>query len=227
MTKSWTARRLIRAVVVGLALLLLGLLPVSIPTGDDTTVPGGPALQPVGGIFDGITVTQRFPAAGAEISAIALQLATYRRVNAGALDLTVYAETAGEWRPIAGRTTSKELVKDNAYHTFTFSPPLVVRKDQPLALEVRADGDAGQAVSWWMNPAWAPEGFQLLVNGQPQPGTGRFTVQYARRSGPLIMLLPRFWDRLTVFLDPLWQIVLALGFGLALVGVGAYLLRAR
>src|SRR4051812_6313090 len=95
------ARRLLAIASIPFALVLLGLLPVKVPTGDDFRTPPGTSARPVAAIFDGVTVTQQFPSTGAAISAISLQLATYQRVNAGTATLAVQGYRNGQWNNLA------------------------------------------------------------------------------------------------------------------------------
>ena len=122
----------------------------------------------------------------------------------------------------------KAAIKDNTYQTFDFSPAVIVRKGQTLRILVTADGDANNAVTWWVNGSVQPEGYSLVYNGMPQEGTARFIVLYATASGPLFTVIGPFWQRLTVFLDPLWQIVLVFGLCVlagSLVLLGRYLIE--
>jgi hypothetical protein len=215
--------RLVRVTALVLIMLLLGLIPVSIPTVDDLRVPTGTSARPLAPILQGVSVVQQFPAGGDAISAISLQLATYQRVNHGTANLVVRAYTNGQWTNIATQAVNEEQLQDNVSHVFTFSPPLAVKRAQPLSITLTADGDASQAITWWTNPNWQAPGFQLLVDGVPQTGTGHFTVAYTYASGPLGRMLPLVWQRVTIFLDPIWQAVLLFGVSLVLLAGVLYL----
>jgi len=206
------------APLIGVLLVLCGILivPVHIPlmetfrTPATTTIPSTPLVQ-------GVEVVQQFPATGAPIAAIEIQFATYKRINAGTVKLIVQARRGGQWQQLAEKTTAKDRLRDNAFESFEFSPPIMVDAGELLAIAVTADKDDSQAISWWIDPTLNRTDYQLLVNGAPQPGIAVFSVGYAQKSGPLIALLPDLWQRLTVFLDPLWQAFLVLGFTLVIL----------
>ncbi|MDQ6832307.1 MAG: hypothetical protein M3008_02810 [Chloroflexota bacterium] len=236
-------RQYLRGAAIGtLFLAIVAVCPVKVPTADQSGVPlpgvptvapastaaNTPAIHPIGGLYSGITAQQQFPANGARVRSIALFLGTYLRENHGVLKVTVQADAAGIWQDVATRTVDKAAIKDNAYQTFDFSPAVTVRKGQALRILVTADGDANNAVTWWVNGSVQPEGYSLVYNGMPQEGTARFIVSYATASGPLFTVIGPFWQRITVFLDPLWQIVLVFGLCVlagSLVLLGRYLIE--
>ncbi len=203
---------------IGFFLVLCGALviPVHIPLAESfhtpatATVPSTPLIQ-------GVELIQQFPATGAPITVIAIQLATYKRVNAGTVQLTVRVMRGGQWQILAVRIAAKDQLRDNAFQSFEFSPPIIVNPDEILAIAVAADQDSSQAISWWIDPTLSRTSYQLLVDGIPQPGMAVFSVAYAQKSGPLITLLPDIWQRLTIFLDPLWQALFLIGLALALI----------
>jgi len=204
-------------VIIGVLLVFGGtlIIPVHIPVAESFRTPAT-ATVPSTPLIQGVEVVQQFPATGAPITAIAIQLATYKRVNAGTVQLTVRVIRGGQWQVLAVRTAAKERLRDNAFQSFDFSPPLIANPDEILAIAVAADQDSSQAISWWIDPTLSRASYQLLVDGTPQPGMAVFSIAYAQKSGPLLTLLPEVWQRLTVFLDPLWQALLLLGIALAL-----------
>lgn len=202
-------------------LAVIALLPVVVPTVDTTDSPAPSpttnaaenAARPTDGIFAGVTATQQFPAAGTSIHSIALLLATNQRVNHGTAHVTVQANTHDKWQNLAIETIEEETLQDNAFYTLSFSPPLRVMNGQPLRIVLQADGGAGDAIAWWTDTNWKPDGYMLTFNGTEQDGTARFMVSYSPESGHLFQLLVPIWHRMTVFLDPIWQIALLFGFG--------------
>jgi hypothetical protein len=208
--------------LAGISGLLLGLIlfcitPVSIPTADGFRTPAGttpPVASPA--IFAGLTLMQQFPAAGGTIQSIALQLATYKRVNAGEITVTIRALRDGQWVQLGEQTIAKASLRDNAYQAFRFSPPIATNAGELLSITIRADGDAQQSISWWLNPTLQLPQYQFYANGGPQQGTAFYSISYVPRSGPLVTLLAPIWSRLTIFLDPIWQAVLLGGVGLVI-----------
>ena len=223
--------------IVSSGLLLIGgilALPIHIPLEEGFRTPAT-ATVPSTPIIGGVEIVQQFPATGAPIAAIEVQLATYKRVNVGIVQLMVRAMQGDQWETLATKTIAKDQLHDNAFQAFTFSPPIVVKAGTRLAIAVTADGDTSQAISWWIDPNLPQPvaiadgnadsnalsdyarsnsqrlGYQLLVNGIPQPGMAVFSIVYAQESGPLITIMPELWKRLTIFLDPLWQALLLLG----------------
>ncbi|MGI8857783.1 MAG: hypothetical protein ACR2JW_18765 [Thermomicrobiales bacterium] len=231
-------RRAIPAVIGGLVLAFVAFLPVTVPTADESGVhlPGIPTItpstnslgaagtRPIGGLYGNIAAKQQFPAAGERIHSVALFLGTYRRTNRGDFQVAIQTNVAGEWKDLATRVVDKAGVTDNAYYTLTFSPPLLVAKGQPLQIVLTSADGAGDAITWWIDTSWQPQGYALAYKDTPQPGTALFLVSYAPDSGRLFQTLGPVWRRLTIFLDPLWQVVLILGF---CVLAGSFVLLGR
>lgn len=206
-------------VLIGLLILVaIGLLPVSLPTGDDTSTLAIPqeaganaTPRPIGGLFSGVTVAQEFPAAGTKISAASLVLATYQRANSGTIRVMLQTQTNGRWQTLGSQTMEKTTLRDNEPNTVRFDPPPVVKLGEIVRIVLQADGNAQSAISWWINPSDQRPGFALFLNGRPQPGTAQFQISYTRASGHLVAMIGPIWTRITVFLDPLWRLVLLLG----------------
>ena len=202
-----------------IGLLIAALLPVSIPVDDDieTPIPPAETARPVGPIFAGARADQELRATATRIRSVALFLATYQRANRGTARIDVQMNVDGQWRILATATVPKESLHDNAYYTASFSPPIPVEKGQRVRISLTADGGRNDAITWWTNTTWDPDGYSLTFNNQPQQGTARLRVSYAPASGYLPQMLPSLWARVTVLLDPLWRVVLILGLG-ALIG---------
>lgn len=217
-----------RAAPIAIGVLILAfiaLLPVTVPTADEsgvpppglptaapsTSTPGVATTRPVGALYGTITAKQDFPAAGARIDSVALFLGTYQRTNHGDAQVVVQSSVAGAWKDLATRTVAKTDLTNNAYYTLAFSPPLTVAKGQPLQLLLRSDGGSGNAITWLVDTSWQPQGYALFYDDTPQQGTARFLVTYAPDSGRLFQVLGPLWRRLTIFLNPLWQVVLIFG----------------
>jgi hypothetical protein len=198
-------------------MLLVGRMRVSIPGGDMRGRLSAATIRPVGDIFEGVEVRQEFPAEGARILSVELQLATFGRENKGKLALRVERLLDDHWEELAVRTMLKRELVDCAWQVFGFAPPLEVKKGQRIALTVTADRDAANAITWWTSPG-VDEDHQLLVNGVPREGYAHFSVEYVPIQGKAgyRKMRPRLWRRLTVFLDPLGQTMLVGGFLLAL-----------
>ncbi len=213
-----------------IGLLIAAFLPVSTPVDDavDTPIPPAEAARPVGPILAGVGADQELPATGTRIRSVALFLATYRRANQGTARVEVRANVDGQWRLLGTATTPKKDLDDNAYYTASFSPPVRVEKGQRVRISLVADGGSNDAIAWWTNTAWNPDGYSLSYNNQPQQGTARLRISYAPRSGYLLQLLPSLWARVTVFLDPFWRVVLIVSLGIlvgSFVALGSMLER--
>ncbi len=206
--------------VCGLLVLLIAVfLPVSTPVDDDvaTPTPTAEAARPAGPILAGTGEEQELPATGTRIRSVALFLATYGRANKGTARIEVRANVDGQWRLLATAIVPKDSLRDNAYYTASFSPPVRVERGQHVRISLAADGGPKDAIAWWTNTTWTPDGYSLAYNNQPQQGTARLRVSYAPKRGYLLQLLPSLWARVTVFLDPLGRVVLVIGLG-ALIG---------
>ena len=212
--------RLLIGFGVSLVVALIVLLtPVSIPLAEDFRTPAKSA-SPSSPLIQGTEIAQRFPSREAPITSLALQFATYKRVNTGTLRVRLQALRDGQWQTVGDWTIEKDQLQDNAFQSFRLPRELLLPARTQLAVVITADGDPSQAISWWYDPTLALPDHQLLVNGTPQPGMGVFTIQYGRDEGSLITLLPNFWSRLTLFLNPGWQVVLALSIIAALSAPG-------
>ncbi len=218
-------RRLLPALIpvcIGLLLLVgIALLPVSVPQGDDVAITQ--AKRPTMGIAHDVTVAQEFPATGKAITSLGLLLGTYGRANQGTFTLTIEGEQDGQWYVLAEEAAVKATLRDTAFHTLTFSPPLAVTINQPLQVTLRsADGlDFDNAITWWTDPERTPPSlglkqppYGLYVDGFLNKGTACFTVTYPRASGHLFQVLAPLWGRVTIFLNPRWPTMLLVALGL-------------
>jgi hypothetical protein len=198
---------------------LAARLHVSIPGGQARERLSAEHIQPLTDIFEGVEVRQEFPAEGERIRSVELQLATFGRKNKGKLVLQVSRLVNGRWEELAVRTMRKRQLEDCAWQLFGFAPPLLVKQRERIALTLTANWDAANAISWWASPGVKAENLQLLVNGVPREGYAHFSVDYEPIQGKAGYrnMRPRLWRRLTVFLDPLGQAMLAGGFLLALL----------
>jgi hypothetical protein len=218
-------RRVAALAIAALFLLIVAFLPATVPTADNSgaILPGlatpipvatgavDSPIRPVGPLNNGAIIAQQFPANGTRIDSVAVFLGTYLRVNHGALEVGVDARTNGAWKNLATRSVNKETLADNAFYSIALSPPLEVAKGQTVRITLSSDDGRSDAVTWWMNANWRPDGYALFYNGERQEGTARFTVTYSPRSGRLFQVFGPIWGRLTVFLTPLWRGVLLLG----------------
>jgi hypothetical protein len=231
--RGGAARRYVPLAVAVLALLAIGFLPISIPIEDDTSTSGAPngpadysapavsadndAIHAIGPIGGGTVVTQDFPSGGAGITSLSLFLGATRRIDQGTMTVTLQTQENGQWTPIATQTIDEARLKDKSFSTLSFAPPLAVARGQIVRIALAADPGADGAVTWYANSSWDAPGFALFVNRDRQQGAGIIHVSYGRQSGRVVQMLAPLWDRTTIFLDPLWRVILALGV-VALVG---------
>lgn len=240
MSAGWLRHALSAAIVV-IAVLFIGTRPVTLPTTDDTSVPAASAPplpgkptpvahtdsdpdRTIGDISRSIIVQQQFVTNGERIKTISLLFSNYRHVNRGTVEITVQADVNGEWKDLTTQTINKEAIQDNGWHTLDFPSPLLVTKSQRLMMTIRSNDGPSDAVSIWRNGEYRPDGFLLTVNGQREDGTLRFQAGYMPQSGRLFRMLGPVWNRLTVFLDPLWRVVFLLGISIL---IGSIVLIAR
>ncbi len=200
--------------------IVVGLLPVTLPTRNDIYVPNNAQHYPVAPLTRGVVVTQQFPVVSGQIDSVALWFGTYQRANAGTLQFEIRANRDGGWKTLATQTIEKASLHDNAYHTFDFSPPLTTSAGEQLQIVVQSDGTSAQAVTLFATTDWRqPSGYLLTVGDSPQPGTALFRVTYGRSSGRVFQMLGPIWRRSTVLLSVRWQIVLAVALGVAILSV--------
>jgi hypothetical protein len=238
--RSGASRWYLSLAVVVLALLAIGFLPISIPTEDDTSTSGAPNSPPdysapavsagdttthaIGPIGSGTVVTQDFPSGGAGITALSLFLGTTQRIDRGTMTVTLQTQQNGQWAPIATQTIDETRLKDKNFSTVSFVPPLAVARGQTIRIALVADPGADAVVTWYANLLWNTADFPLFVNGDRQQGAAIIRVSYARATGRVFQMLGPLWGRATIFLDPLWRVILALGV-VALVGGVAVVAR--
>jgi hypothetical protein len=193
--------------------------PVSLTLADPVAIPRDATMVPVGEIARGITVRQQLPPPGTAFSSISLLLGTYHRTPAGSLEIVVeIADRDGRWIPLNHTSVALAQILDTVPYTLTFSPPLPIPPTEHLAIALSSDAPPGEAITWWTAPTWTKAGYQLFVNEQKGTGNAIMTAKYVGVRGPLLKMIPAIWQRMTIFLDPLWQIVLLLAL---LVGIGA------
>ncbi len=209
---------------IAIAAIILGgiaLLPVTLPT-PETNVPATSSPQTVGLLYDGATETQQFSAEGSDIHTASIFFSTSQRQNRGTALVTVAALNGDQWTTLGTKTVDEMTLQDNRFYTFVFSPPLPVAPHQPVRISVQANGDRGNAITWVTNTNWRPAGYTLLYNGQEQPGTARIHVQYAGRPGRVGAMILPLWRRSTIFLTPLWQVVLIVAIAITVGGLSLF-----
>lgn len=190
--------------------IVVGLLPVTLPTRNDIYVPNSAQHYPVAPLVRGVVVAQQFPVVSGQIDSVALWFGTYQRANAGTLQFEIRANRNGGWQTLGMQTIEKASLHDNAYHTFDFSPPLSTSAGEQFQIVVQSDGTPAQAVTLFATTDWRqPGGYLLTVGDSPQPGTALFRVSYIRSSGHVFQMIGPIWRRSTVLLSVGWQIVLA------------------
>ncbi|MCA1668803.1 MAG: hypothetical protein LC793_15685 [Thermomicrobia bacterium] len=215
-------RRIIARLAMGcLFLAIVALLPVTLPT-PETNVPAAQDPRDVGPIFTTVTATQQFPADRRDIRAISLFFSTFQRANPGGVVVTVASLNSGQWTTLNKQAVEKTTLHDGSYATFLFSPPLSVAPHQLVRIIVQADGDQTSAITWEVNPHWRPDGYALRVDGNELQGSARFHVQYAGQTGRVWQRIVPVWHRLTVFLDPFWQIVFFVGIAIIIGGLALF-----
>jgi hypothetical protein len=225
--RGGASRRYVPLAVVALALLAIGFLPISIPTEDDTSTSGAPNGPPdysapavsagdttthaIGPIGSGTVVTQDFPAGGTSVASLSFFLGITQRIDQGTMTVTLQTQQNGQWAPIATQTIDEAHLKDKSFSTLSFAPPLAVARGQTIRIALAADPGADAAVTGYANLLWNTPDFPLFVNGDRQQGAAIIRVSYARATGRVFQMLGPLWDRATIFLDPLWRAILALG----------------
>ncbi len=214
MKRVWIIRAAIGALMLG----GFASLPATLPT-PETNVPATLNQKNTGPIDSNALAVQQFLADGRDIRTVSVLLATYLRTNHGGVSLTVASLNGNQWTTLGTLVADKATLQDNAFQTYRFVPPLPVAPHQPVRITLAADGDPNNAITWQTSADVRPVGYSLHVNGKEQPGSARFHVEYAGKSGRVGQLIRPMWQRLTIFLDPLWQVVLIVGMAIIAGGV--------
>ena len=199
------------------ALIALAFLPASLPEGDDLVVSRG--KQAAGQITNGTTISQELVSTGTSITALGLLLGNDERAEDGAVRVTLEAQHDGQWQMLASETVQEGDQRGAAFGTISFAPPLAVTINQPLRITAQLPVANAYPATWWVSTGFARDGFALSVNGIRQDNTLCFTIAYGRASGHLIQMLTPVWQRITIFLNAGWQVVLLLGFVLVAAGL--------
>jgi hypothetical protein len=219
-------RQFLYSVLLWVGLLAVLIWPVSLTLADPVAIPQDATMVPVGEITRGITVRQQLPAPGTALSSVSLLLGTYRRTLPGSLEITIeIVDRDGRWIPISRTSVALTQIPDTAPYTLTFSPPLPIPPTEHLAIALSSDALQGEAIVWWAAPTWTKSGYQLFVNQQMVASNAIMTANYAGIQGPLLTMLPAIWQRITVFLDPLWQGMLLVALIIGIGAGGIFLLR--
>ena len=195
--------------LIGAMLLLVILcgIPVSVPLGDDFTIPATKQPQSIQPFTPDTMVTQQFPATGSVIQSINLQFGARRVPNGGAVRVSLAAEQGGNWQLLNESRILTQDITDGRTTNLPFTPAVKVIPGQSLRLTVQPDADAATAITWLTNPNYAAEHFALTVNGVPQTGTARFGVTYEPLHGRLFQLIGPVFHRVTVLMNGFWRTV--------------------
>lgn len=217
--------RLVRILVAVGIFVALGLVPVSIPTGDDVTIPGTKTPQPIQPFTAQTVVTQQFPATGTTIREVTLQLGVLRRGSHGTLHISMTADRGGSWQPLGETLLATDDLSDGQPTIVPFSSPLTVTVGQLLRLSVQPDAGAATAIVWLVNPTEQRDQYTLTVNDAPQTGVARFGVTYEPRRGRLFMLVGAVFGRITVLMNGFWRGVFLVSVALFVVAMCILLWR--
>lgn len=190
-----------------LFLVILCAIPVSVPVGDDITVPASKQTQSIQPLAANTIVIQQFPATGSTIQSIDFQFGIQQSANPGTVQVSLAAEQGGKWQLLNESRIAIADIVNGRTTTLPFSPPLNVVAGQSLRLTVQSDAEAATAVNWLTNPSYTVDRFALMVNGVPQMGTARFGVTYEPLHRRLFQLIGPVFQRITVTLNGFWRTV--------------------
>jgi len=215
-----------RSLLIWAGLLAVLIWPISLKFADPVAIPQSAQPVPVGEITRGVTVRQQLPPPGTALSSVALFLDTYQHTSARVLEIAIeIRDRDGHWITISHTSVALSRITDKAYYTLSFSPPLRIPPTKNLAIALSSDAPPGEAVTWLTAPAWTNTEFQLSTNDRVQQGNAIMTAAYVGERGPLLKMLPAIWQRITVFLEPPWQLLLLLALIVALGAAGVVILR--
>lgn len=208
-------------IFLGVAMIVVvGLLPVTLPSQNDVFVPDSAQHYEVGPLTRDVAVGQQFTAATGTIDSVTLLFAVPKRTDPGILRMVMRVDRDGAWKALATQSINPATLRDKAYFTFTFSPPLRVSVGEQCQIVLQADDAVMEGVSLLATTEWQrPDGYVLTVSDAPQPGTMIFRVTYGRVSGHVVQMLGRIWQRSTVLLSVRWQLVLGAAIGVMLMGI--------
>ena len=146
---------------------LLGLLNATvIVTPPQCSATVGAGYAPVGELTDGRRVSQEFELDVAGLRAIDVLTATYGRVNAGTVTLTLRAPGTGEI--VAAREVQAAEVPETAWLRLEFPPQ--PRRGGRWRLDIEARGARpGEGIAVWATAAPVTEGLPMTIDGAGDP----------------------------------------------------------
>ncbi len=151
------------AVGGGIHLYGAGTIESNVEVVSGANVPSAPLLA-------GQSAAQTFIAHSNDLSSIAVQLATYQRLNTDTLTLALREK--GQSAVIASQTIHAADLSDNMYHLFSLDSPISNSAGRSYELTLTSEhGSAGNAISVWEGGNQLA-GNRLRVNGADQPNLG-------------------------------------------------------
>ena len=93
------------------------------------------AIQPVGELYDGMSIEQSFVAETQQIDSVDLYMATYQRMNQGTMKVEIIAEEA----VIGSKEVDTSTIQDNSILPVIFESPLMVEKGEELKIRVTSN----------------------------------------------------------------------------------------
>lgn len=167
-------------IIASLVVILLGLAvvalvddvlsdpEVSVKIARVTRSANDQANVPVGAITADVRVSQTFHATEADLSEVAIMLATYGRRNHVSLVFSLWSDPPGG-EPIRTITVSPDMIADNAYQFFQFAPvPDSAGKNFILTLESPSATPENSFTAWLGECDCYPEG-RVYLNGDELP----------------------------------------------------------
>jgi len=123
---------------------------------------------PIGELTDGMEIIQLFKVNDKELSAVAVKLATYMRVNDGKITVSVRRTAGGA--DIYSKTVDASSIADNEFFTIRF-PPVRYLKSDEYYLSIKSEGaEPGKGITAYKTPVdMYPHG-EMWINGEPQKG---------------------------------------------------------
>jgi len=123
---------------------------------------------PIGELTDGMEVIQSFEVKNQSLSAVAVKLATYMRVNEGKITISVRRSANGT--DIYSKTVDASNIVDNDFFILRF-PPVRYFKSERYYLSIKSEGAGlGKGITAYKTPEDLYQYGEMWINGEPQAG---------------------------------------------------------
>jgi hypothetical protein len=166
----------------------------------------------------GRVLRQELTANGTLIEALEVQVAGNPNA-ATRLRVQLAIKVQNTWKALRSRTVRVKAGRAYQVVRMPFPRAAKVKLGDRIAVSLRAREAYDVPPSAWVNSEFQRPELALVSGDVPLGGTLQMTLRYARKTGPLALLLPQLVRRVTVLMRPRERAVFALAW--LAVGLGS------